>query len=198
MTDSNASQGGSSTKTLSLSSLLAKEARLLKEASRAMPHSFSTCTYDAPGGYIRQAVYLCKTCKGPDGEMGKGICAACSISCHAGEYAKPHLQPKQRCKQTPITFPDHEQLELFPKRAFRCDCPTTAVPVSCSLHERGKTEPPNEENVYGPNYQGKFCRCGRDYDPATETEIMAQCVACEVRPCVTRPEACEATYPIPS
>ncbi|KAG8853841.1 hypothetical protein FRB96_007981 [Tulasnella sp. 330] len=149
-------ESNDTTKTLSLPSVFEEEERLRKQASQTMPHSFTTCTYDAPGGYIRQAIYLCKTCKGPDGEMGRGICAACSISCHA----------------------DHEQLELFPKRSFRCDCPTTAIAVNCTLHS-GIAEPPNEENTYGQNFQGRFCRCGRDYDPTTETEIMAQCVACE-------------------
>ena len=78
---------------------------------------------------------------------------------------------------------DHEQLELFPKRAFRCDCPTTNIPVPCTLHKPilgTAKEPPNEDNVYGPNFSGRFCRCGRDYDPLTETETMVQCVACEV------------------
>jgi E3 ubiquitin-protein ligase UBR7 len=37
----------------------------------------------------------------------------------------------------------------------------------------------NQENKYGPNYSGKFCRCGRDYDPETETEAMLNCIACE-------------------
>ncbi|KAG8930143.1 hypothetical protein FRC02_004582 [Tulasnella sp. 418] len=147
-------------KSLSLSSLLAKESRLLKLASEAIPHSFNTCTYDEPGGYIRQAVYLCKTCTADDGTPGKGICAACSVSCHA----------------------EHEQLELFPKRNFRCDCPTAAIPVPCTLHKSipgGSKEPPNTDNAYGQNFLGKFCRCGRDYDPTTETETMIQCLACE-------------------
>jgi len=39
---------------------------------------------------------------------------------------------------------------------------------------------PNEENKYGANYSGTFCRCGRDYDPETETEAMLNCIACEV------------------
>ncbi|KAG8974334.1 hypothetical protein FRC05_007640 [Tulasnella sp. 425] len=143
-------------KTISLDSLLSTQSKLLKQAARAIPHSFSKCTYDEPGGYIRQALYWCKTCTKP-GELGKGICSACSVSCHA----------------------DHEQLELFPKRAFRCDCPTSTVPVRCALHVGGTTEPPNAENQYNQNFRGDFCRCGRDYDPLTETETMIQCVTCE-------------------
>ncbi|KAG8935196.1 hypothetical protein FRC01_007429 [Tulasnella sp. 417] len=118
--------------TVSLDSLLSKQSKLLKQAARAIPHSFSKCTYDEPGGYIRQALYW---------------------------Y--------------------HEQLELFPKRAFRCDCPTSTVPVHCALHAGTATEPPNAENQYNQNFRGDFCRCGRDYDPLTETETMIQCIGCE-------------------
>jgi hypothetical protein len=40
----------------------------------------------------------------------------------------------------------------------------------------------NEENKYSHNFKGEFCRCGREYDPETETEAMIQCIACEVCP----------------
>ena len=73
---------------------------------------------------------------------------------------------------------DHEQVELFPKRAFRCDCPTSALSVSCHLHRA--LEDPNDRNVYSQNFEGKFCRCGRPYNAATEKETMLQCLACEV------------------
>lgn len=39
----------------------------------------------------------------------------------------------------------------------------------------------NDGNVYGRNFEGSFCRCGREYDPATERETMVQCLSCEVR-----------------
>lgn len=38
----------------------------------------------------------------------------------------------------------------------------------------------NEENRYSHNFKGEFCRCGRDYDPETETEAMIHCIGCEV------------------
>jgi hypothetical protein len=38
----------------------------------------------------------------------------------------------------------------------------------------------NEENRYTHNFKGEFCRCGRDYDPETETEAMIHCMGCEV------------------
>lgn len=135
--------------TESLSSFLASEAVLINEAAEALPHQFSDCTYTL--GHIRQAVYLCLTC-----DLRRGICSSCSIACHT----------------------DHEQLELFPKRDFRCDCPTEALPHPCTLHK--PLEGVNTGNLYGQNFAGMFCRCGRPYDAKTEREPMIQCLACEV------------------
>lgn len=136
-----------------LSTILENEASLITEASEALPHQFSTCTYSL--GHIRQAVYFCLTCAIP-----RGICSSCSIACHT----------------------KHEQVELFPKRAFRCDCPTSALEdcgTRCTLRT-GPTEATNENNAYGQNFKGIFCRCGRPYDAKTERETMIQCLACEV------------------
>ncbi|KIP09329.1 hypothetical protein PHLGIDRAFT_29070 [Phlebiopsis gigantea 11061_1 CR5-6] len=136
---------------MNLSDILASQASLLKDASEALPHQFSQCTYNL--GYIRQAVYLCKTCS-----HRRGICSACSIACHT----------------------DHEQLELFPKRRFRCDCPTSALAHPCALHRIGHgKEEENSLNEYGQNFDGVFCRCGREYDAEKEIETMIQCLACE-------------------
>lgn len=132
-----------------LPSILEDEARLINEAAEALPHQFSTCTHSL--GYIRQAIYLCLTCNLP-----RGICSSCSIACHT----------------------DHEQVELFPKRHFRCDCPTSALPHPCSLHKNSEEE--NSENNYNQNFRGSFCRCGRVYEANKERETMIQCLACEV------------------
>jgi len=132
-----------------LTDYLASQADLVQEAALALPHQFSQCTYSL--GYIRQAVYLCQTCAEP-----RGICSACSIACHT----------------------DHEQLELFPKRRFRCDCPTTVLAHACTLHKQ--PEDVNTDNMYGHNFLGVFCRCGQSYDASTEQETMIQCIACEV------------------
>ncbi|KAF8904557.1 hypothetical protein CPB85DRAFT_1376906 [Mucidula mucida] len=131
-----------------LQEYLDSQDNLLKEASEALPHQFNQCTY--PLDSLRQPVYLCITCNLP-----RGICSACSIACHT----------------------DHEQTELFPKRDFRCDCPTSALPHPCHLHKT--PEEPNTSNAYGQNFSGVFCRCGRPYDPNTERETMIQCLSCE-------------------
>ncbi|KAI0371960.1 hypothetical protein BV20DRAFT_1065429 [Pilatotrama ljubarskyi] len=137
-----------------LTSVLESQASLLQEAALALPHQFSQCTYSL--GHIRQAVYLCLTCaRASPSSSPRGICSACSIACHT----------------------DHEQLELFPKRNFRCDCPTRALTHPCTLHTT--LEEPNDQNVYGRNFEGVFCRCGRPYDAEKERETMIQCLACE-------------------
>lgn len=134
-----------------ISDILASQSSLVEEAAEALPFQFNQCTYSL--GPIRQAVYLCTTCAVP-----RGICSACSIACHT----------------------DHEQLELFPKRHFRCDCPTSSPSHSCTLHTHLEQE--NTDNAYGQNFNGLFCRCSRIYDAQTEKETMIQCLACEVCP----------------
>jgi E3 ubiquitin-protein ligase UBR7 len=138
--------------TLQLSDLLASQQNLIKQAALALPHDFKHCTYIL--GSLRQAVYLCIPCSQLSGP--RGICSACSIACHT----------------------DHDQIELFPKRNFRCDCPTAALSHPCSLHH--VREDPNEYNTYGQNFRALFCRCGRTYDATKERETMIQCLACEV------------------
>ncbi|KAF9044413.1 hypothetical protein BJ165DRAFT_1347432 [Panaeolus papilionaceus] len=131
-----------------LSDFLKSQEELVQEAALALPHSFSQCTYSL--GSIRQSVYLCLTC--PE---SRGLCSACSVACHT----------------------DHEQVELFPKRNFHCDCPTAAIAHACTLHK--KLERENTTNQYGQNFQGKFCRCSRVYDANQEKETMIQCLSCE-------------------
>ncbi|KZP23381.1 hypothetical protein FIBSPDRAFT_786274 [Athelia psychrophila] len=131
-----------------LPDILASQTDLEAQAAEALPHSFSHCTY--PLGELRQSVYLCLTCAEP-----RGICSACSIACHG----------------------DHEQLELFPKRDFQCDCPTHALAHPCTLHTIA--EAPNVGNSYGQNFRGLFCRCSRKYEAEKERETMIQCLACE-------------------
>lgn len=139
-----------------LVSLLQDQKTLVEAAALALPHKFDKCTYEL--GSLKQAVYLCITCAVP-----RGLCQACSISCHG----------------------DHEQIELFPKRNFRCDCPTKALTAPCKLsQEEGRNEKQsiNSLNKYGQNFEGggRFCRCHSLYDAEREREVMVQCLACEV------------------
>lgn len=59
--------------------LINKQAELEEQAREAIPFDFmkGLCTYDK--GYIRQPVYACRTCG------GGGVCAGCSVGCHAGK-----------------------------------------------------------------------------------------------------------------
>jgi E3 ubiquitin-protein ligase UBR7 len=112
------------------------------------------CTYEK--GYMkRQAVFSCLTCV-PDGNAG--FCTACSLTCHDG----------------------HEVVELWTRRAFRCDCGNEKFgAVECKLY-KGK-EKQNKGNVYNHNYRGLYCSCHRPYpDPeGAEHGDMLQCCICE-------------------
>lgn len=87
-----------------------------------------------------------------------GVCLACSLKCHE----------------------DHELVELYTKRNFRCDCgnpkfrshPCQFTPNKLHL---------NEENIYNQNFSGLYCICQRPYpDPdVTEEDEMIQCIICE-------------------
>ncbi|KAM7534987.1 hypothetical protein Aperf_G00000091895 [Anoplocephala perfoliata] len=115
------------------------------------------CTY--PLGYLpRQAVYLCKTCYDITGERA-GICFACSENCHE----------------------DHEIIELYTKRNFRCDCGNAKFngASACQLFEDKDQQ--NALNAYNHNFEGLFCACKRPYpDPENPNEEeMCQCCICE-------------------
>ncbi|GAA6063129.1 hypothetical protein JCM10212_002332 [Sporobolomyces blumeae] len=133
------------------SDVAAAQDALEAEARETLPFKFEECTYDL--GYIRQPLYACLTC------LNNGaVCAACSIACHA----------------------DHELVELFNRRHFRCDCGTERLGAGscCSISPRDDA-PVNEENKYDANFHGQFCFCGQPYDPHTETDSMYQCLVCE-------------------
>lgn len=163
----------STTSAASLVSLISSQDTLLRAAALALPHTFDRCTYQL--GYLRQHVHLCLTCSGeeatssasgPPSRKGRahGLCGACSIACHG----------------------DHAQIELFPKREFRCDCPTRLLDHPCSLaatagSTNGVKLEINEFNKYNQNFYdgGRFCRCHAPYDAETERETMVQCLVCE-------------------
>lgn len=59
--------------------LIQRQMEMEEAAREAVPFSFTKggCTYDR--GYIRQPVFACRTCG------GGGVCAGCSVGCHAGQ-----------------------------------------------------------------------------------------------------------------
>jgi E3 ubiquitin-protein ligase UBR7 len=124
-------------------------------------------------------LYACLTCinerKKSSPQPGKnqendayflhGICLACSYECHE----------------------NHELLELYTKRHFRCDCGNSKFPVSfkCKL-ESNKSEQ-NELNKYNHNFIGLYCACNWPYPDADtsaansslDDDEMLQCAICE-------------------
>lgn len=118
---------------------------------------------------LRQNLYSCKTCAShtPSTSPSFGsrksngaaaLCYSCSISCHG----------------------DHELVELFEKRGFRCDCGTLRVPgVECKIRKEcdAKVE---EDSDYGQNFWGRFCTCEGMYDACKEEGVMHQCLLGDV------------------
>lgn len=148
--------------------LIQQQEQLEADANAAYPFQLDTCTHAL--GPIRQPVYACRTCG------GGGVCAACSVMCHG----------------------EHELVELFHKRDFRCDCgtpslyrertdltdtdrPRDAQPCALRKNEPNKGWDEPNHNKYTHNFQGHFCICerGKSYDPQTEEETMYQCLVCE-------------------
>ncbi|KAL4710623.1 hypothetical protein ACJJTC_003259 [Scirpophaga incertulas] len=118
------------------------------------------CTFSK--GYIkRQAIYSCITCCGDardDLTKRAGVCLACSLNCHE----------------------NHELIELYTKRNFRCDCGNQKFNSHPCQFVPDKTEL-NEENYYNQNFSGLYCTCHRPYpDPdSTFEDEMIQCIICE-------------------
>ncbi|XP_020292145.1 putative E3 ubiquitin-protein ligase UBR7 [Pseudomyrmex gracilis] len=111
------------------------------------------CTYSK--GYIRQALYACKTCC--PNKVRAAVCLACSFHCHEG----------------------HELVELYTKRHFRCDCGNAKYDgKQCNLEKLKSAT--NTENKYNQNFDGVYCICGKPYpDPEGDEDDMLQCVICE-------------------
>lgn len=149
--------------------ILAHENELEEEYAAVLGASDDKCCTYSKGPIKRQALYSCLTCC-PDSvnDLDKcaGICLACSLHCHE----------------------NHELVELYTKRNFRCDCPTERFPeVKCTLNadapvvDGNKKLPKNESNLYNQNFQGVYCTCKRPYpDPESPVEeVMLQCAICE-------------------
>lgn len=114
-----------------------RQEKLEKDAQDILPGNFDKCTFSL--GYIRQPLYACKTCTVDQNEEPAGMCYSCSIACHAS----------------------HDLFELFPKRAFRCDCGLSGKfgGHACSRMVPEKLEfATNEKNQYNHNFTNLYCR----------------------------------------
>jgi E3 ubiquitin-protein ligase UBR7 len=113
-------------------------------------------------GYVkRQALYACLTCTGGD-RARAGVCLACTYACHS----------------------DHDLVELYTKRNFRCDCGNSLFDDAdgkrrpCTLTP--DKDPVNDKNQYNQNFDGVYCVCSKPYpcDEYQDVE-MVQCCLCE-------------------
>ncbi|CAA3006454.1 E3 ubiquitin- ligase UBR7 [Olea europaea subsp. europaea] len=152
--------------TITMLDVLEQEDKLEEEASAVLGNSDEkNCTY--PKGYIaRQALYSCATCS-EDPENMAAICLACSLECHD----------------------NHEVIELYTKRGFRCDCGNSKFKpdFECKFQtdKEIKKAPLNEQNKYNHNFSGRYCNCDKRYPPdendnsAESQDEMLQCIVCE-------------------
>lgn len=121
-----------------------------QQIAEAVGDRIDCCTYSQ--GYHTQPVYVCRTCTLKNGEVA-GFCLGCSMNCHL----------------------DHDIVELWNKRNFRCDCGNPKFEnFTCSLAPKPT---PNEKNLYSDNFKGLYCYCKTEYDP--DKDEMHQCTRCE-------------------
>jgi len=150
--------------TITMLDVLEQEKELEEEYAAVLGASDEKCCTYSQGAVKRQALYSCLTCcPEAKNDLAKcaGICLACSYRCHE----------------------NHDLVELYTKRNFRCDCPTERFGNNRCLLNAELTKPAskNMENVYNHNFQGLYCTCKRPYpDPERTTEeVMLQCSVCE-------------------
>jgi len=133
-----------------LGSIIDQIDHLEEEAKWQMNNNWGdekACTFYR--GYIEQPVYACVTCQTETGQKF-GFCYGCSMNCHL----------------------NHEVIEIFFKRNFKCDCPTMGKLCSLEL----PTSEKNLENKYNHNFDGKYCWCDSEYEFSME---MTQCFFCQ-------------------
>ena len=152
-----------STDVWTLDDYLVYQKRMEMEAAHLYPGRFDYCTFDE--GYIRQRVYVCVTCYGPLKDQQQqqspplqpsGICYSCSMTCHA----------------------NHEILDIYVKRNFRCDCGTYRMREECQLRKGAKrklsmtttTNDTTTANRYNHNFFGRYCECDQIYREEEEDE----------------------------
>ncbi|KRZ61860.1 putative E3 ubiquitin-protein ligase UBR7 [Trichinella nativa] len=113
-----------------------------------------TCVNRMIGYVKRQAIYSCITCWEKSGSFC-AICTACYLKCHN----------------------THNALQLYTKRNFRCDCRnSTNKDVCCSFVP--EKDPVNEKNIYGHNFEGKYCYCNEKSNETMEDDMFT-CIFCE-------------------
>lgn len=128
---------------------VAERQRILEIAARKQfPYDPSECTLymDIPP---RQLLFACLTCSSTN-----AICYACALRCHD----------------------DHDLVDLYSKRGYKCDCGTSRIPqTQCTLRRTEHDESANTH--YGQNFRGTFCVCHESVkDSSYGRGAMFQCL----------------------
>lgn len=158
-------------KTVTLKQFLDEQRQMEIAAAEALPYKFDECTWKL--GPIRQNLHICTTCPNLETEPdnAKAFCYSCAVSCH-------NFNPED--EETVVSSGlKHSIEEIWTRRNFRCDCPSTG---HCRL------VPPEEiaqdlfshQNSYHHvhNFKGQYCFCnGSGWAAGDQT--MYQCEICE-------------------
>jgi hypothetical protein len=144
----------------SASEIIAQEEAMERAAASA---ATARCSYAraTPAAAVAQIlgttgpVFSCRTCAATAGRP-VGVCEACTLNCHV----------------------EHDVVEVGSRNHHRCDCPTLDG-HECACAPAGAPTsgaPSAASNMYGHNFDDRFCACDRAYDASADT--MHQCVAC--------------------
>ena len=173
-----AAQGFSATEII-LSEVVA-EAEAAVAAARQCARSLRLAELEAAGqAGLALHVFACLTCAAEARRGPVGVCEACALACHV----------------------THEVVDVGLRHDWLCDCRTPGrCAVACVAVAAGEAaageaaageaaaeaEPPAaaasssapapRPNVYGHNFEGRFCECDRPYAAAVDT--LTQCLCC--------------------
>ena len=165
--------------TITLKEFLLKQREMELEAAAALPFRFDKCSAEL--GPLRQNLHICHNCPfNPTRPMA--FCYACAITCHNFD---PENNPQDSDTEDVFdaygddapTTPPHSIEEIWARRNFLCDCPSTghckllpAIPDTFKSHKNSYHRP--------HTFAGRYCFCnGKGWAAGDRT--MYQCEVCE-------------------
>lgn len=156
-------------KSITLKEFLVKQREQELEAADALPFKFDKCS--AEYGPLRQNLHICRNCPNSDGATPRAFCYACAVTCH---NFNPDDDASDLTKDTPA---QHTVEEIWARRNFLCDCPSTGhCKLLPSLNTQFKTHNNSYHQIH--NFSGKYCYCN-EAGWAAGDRTMYQCEVCE-------------------
>ena len=187
---------------ITLKEFLIKQREMELEAAAALPFRFDKCSAEL--GPLRQNLHICHNCPNNSETKPLAFCYACAITCHnfdpensgGSEESEDVLDAYGDDSNTSIS---HSIEEIWARRSFICDCPSTG---HCKLLSKIPKPFESHKNSYHRqhNFMGRYCFCnGKGWAAGDRT--MYQCEVCEDwyhDSCVAKDHQGEENYEIPS